>query len=354
MTKPSALHYAVLTIAGILAILLIVHYAKAIVVPFLLSLFIAIIMAMPVGWLKKRGMSVPVSVGIVVLATVLIEVLLALMLGNTIAQFNELLPGYQARLSEIESDVSGWLLSRGVNLPESGILDAMDPKWVLDFANTVMAGLGEVLSNAVLIMFTVLFMLLEAWSFPDKVHAMQGKRGGEIMAEIAKVVDSTKNYIAAKALISLATGILIGIGLALVGLDFAVLWAFLAFVLNFIPNIGSVLAAVPAVLLSLIQLSPLETLIVIAIYLGTNTLMGNVVEPAILGRRVGLSPLTVFMSLVFWGWLLGPVGMLLSVPLTMVIKFAAQASDQTRWLAVLLGPAPLPETKPVGQDQATE
>lgn len=345
MTRSSGFHNAVLTIAGILAILLIVHYAKAIMVPFLLSLFIAIILAIPVGWLKKRGLSVPVSVGIVSLATVLIEVLLAFMLGSTLAQFNALLPDYQARLSEIENDLSEWLLSKGVNLPESGILDAMDPKWVLDFANALMAGLGEVLSNAVLIMFTVLFMLLEAWTFPAKVHAMQGIRGGEVMAQIAKVIDSTKHYIAAKALISLVTGILIGIGLTLVGLDFAVLWGFLAFVLNFIPNIGSVLAAVPAVLLSFLQLGPLETLIVIAIYLAANTLMGNIVEPAILGRRVGLSTLSVFMSLVFWGWLLGPVGMLLSVPLTMVVKFAAQASEQTRWLAVLLGPAPLHETR---------
>lgn len=349
MTKTSNLHDAVLTIAGILAILLVVRYAQAIIVPFLLSLFIAIIMAMPVGWLKKRGLSVPVSVGIVLLAAIVIEVLLALMLGNTITQFNELLPGYQARLSEMENGISEWLLNKGVNLPESGIMDAMDPKWVLDFANTLMIGLGEVLSNAVLIMFTVLFMLLEAWSFPDKINAMQGIRGGEVMAEIAKVINSTKHYIAAKALISLATGILIGIGLALVGLDFAMLWGFLAFALNFIPNIGSALAAIPAVLLALLQLSPLETLIVIAIYLGVNTLMGSIIEPGIMGRRVGLSTLTVFMSLVFWGWLLGPVGMLLSVPLTMVIKFAAQASDQTRWLAVLLSPAPIPATQAVEQ-----
>lgn len=341
MTKTSGLHDAVMTIAGILVILMVIRYAQAIVVPFLLSLFIAIIMAIPVGWLKKRGLSVPVSVGIVLLVTVLFEVLLALMLGGTIAQFNELLPGYQARLIDLENEISTWLLSKGVNLPESGILEAVDPKWMLDFANTLMTGLGEALSNAALITFTVLFMLLEAWSFPDKVNAMQGIRGGHVMAEIAKVIDSTKHYIAAKSLISLVTGILIGIGLALVGLDFAVLWGFLAFALNFIPNIGSVLAAIPAVVLALMQLSPMETLVVISIYLVANGVMGSIIEPAILGRRVGLSVLAVFISLVFWGWLLGPVGMLLSVPLTIVIKFSALASEQTHWIAVLLSPAPV-------------
>ena len=204
-----------------------------------------------------------------------------------------------------------------------------------------------------LIMFTVLFMLLEAWTFPAKLNAMQGVRGGDVMAEIAKVIDSTKNYIVMKALTSLATGILVGIGLAWVGLDYAVLWGFLAFALNFIPNIGSILAAVPAVLLSLLQLGPVETLIVIAIYLVANTVIGSIIEPAVMGRRVGLSTLAVFLSLVFWGWLLGPVGMLLSVPLTMVIKFAAQTSDQTQWLAVLLAPAPLPVAETGEQGKST-
>ena len=340
MTESSGLRDAVLTITGILAILLIVRYAQSIVVPLLLSLFIAIVMAVPVDLLRKRGISVPLAVAIVVFLTIVFEVLVAWMLGNTVTQFSEALPGYQARLNELTQGFSIWLQSKGINVAESGILEALDPKEALNFANTLMLGVGQVLSNAMLIMFTVLFMLLEAWTFPAKLNAMQGVRGGDVMAEIAKVIDSTKNYIAMKALTSLATGILVGLGLAWVGLDYAVLWGFLAFALNFIPNIGSILAAVPAVLLSLLQLGPVETLIVIAIYLGANTIIGSIIEPGLMGRRVGLSTLVVFLSLVFWGWLLGPVGMLLSVPLTMVIKFAAQASEQTRWLAVLLSPVP--------------
>ncbi len=101
------------------------------------------------------------------------------------------------------------------------------------------------------------------------------------------------------------------------------------------------MAAIPAVLLSLLQLGPMETLVVIGIYLVANGVMGSIIEPALMGRRVGLSILAVFISLVFWGWLLGPVGMLLSVPLTIVIKFSAMASEQTQWIAVLLSPAPV-------------
>jgi predicted PurR-regulated permease PerM len=339
MTDSSRLRDPVLTIAGILAILMVARYAQSIVVPLLLSLFIAVIMAVPVGWLKNRGLPVPVSVGVVLVVTVLIEIVVALVLGGTISRFNEVLPGYQARLNEIADGIGGWLLSKGINLSDAGILDVMDPKLALGFANMLMRGIGEVLSNALLITFTVLFMLLEAWSFPAKLNAMKNIRGGTVMAGIANVIDSMKHYIAVKATTSLATGLLVGAGLALVGLDFYALWGFLAFVLNFIPNIGSILAAVPAVLLSLLQLTPMDSLIVVAMYFAINTLIGSIVEPGIMGRRVGLSTLAVFMSLVFWGWLLGPVGMLLSVPLTMVIKFAAQASEQTQWLAVLLSPA---------------
>lgn len=353
MTESSGLRDAVLTITGILAILLVVRYAQSIMVPFLLSLFIAIVAAVPVDLLRKRGISVPIAVGIVLVSAIVIALLVAWMLGKTVAQFSEALPGYQARLNELIDGFSTWLLSKGINVAETGILEALDPKLALGFANTLMHGVGEVVSNAVLIMFTVLFMILEAWGFPAKLHAVHGVRGGELLAEFAKVIESTKHYIATKTLTSLATGILVGVALALVGLDFAVLWGFLAFALNFIPNIGSIVAAVPAVLLSILQLGPVETLIVIGIYVGTNVLIGSIIEPGIMGRRVGLSTLVVFLSLVFWGWMLGPVGMLLSVPLTMVIKFAAQASDKTRWLAVLLGPAPSPVAQPTGQDERT-
>lgn len=351
MNNSSGLRNAVLTIVGILAILLIVRYAKNITVPFLLSLFIAIIAAVPVGWLKKRGWSVPIAVSIVLVSAVLIEVALALLLGGIISRFTISLPTYQARLNEISDGFSSWLLNMGIDITDAGIIEALDPKIALDFANTLMLGVGEVVSNAFLIMLTVMFMLLEAWSFPAKINAMQSVRGGAILAEFVKVVDSTKHYIGMKALTSLATGILIGVGLAIIGLDFAVLWGFLAFALNFIPTIGSILAAVPAVLLSIIQFGLLKTMIVIAIYFVVNIVIGSIVEPNIMGRQIGLSTLVVFMSLVFWGWLLGPVGMLLSVPLTMVIKFAAQTSEQTRWLAVLLSPAPLTTASTVIQEK---
>jgi predicted PurR-regulated permease PerM len=149
--------------------------------------------------------------------------------------------------------------------------------------------------------------------------------------------DSVQRYLLIKTLVSLATGFVVGIALTILGVDYAILWAVIAFLLNYIPNIGSIIAAVPPMLIAMIQLGPMSSLLVAGLYIVINTIFGNVVEPRYMGRSLGLSTLVVFVSLVFWGWVFGPVGMLLSIPLTMVVKIALENSDRNRWLAVLLG-----------------
>lgn len=336
---------AVLILAGIALLLALMRAASDIIVPFLLSLFIAIVAATPFSWLKKKGINTLVSVVIVVVAIIIVLTLLALLLGSTATQFNEALPGYQLRLDELTTSISASLEAKGIKINEAGILSALDPSAIMDFANYMVAGIGSALSNAMLILFTVIFMLIDAAGFPRKLAAIEGEKSESTLQHFAEVVESLNQYVVDKAIVSLATGILIWIALALIGLDFAPLWGFLAFLLNFVPNIGSIIAAVPAVLLAMLQLDPAMVLVVIGIYILVNTIIGNVVEPMVMGQRVGLSTLTVFASLVFWGWMFGAVGMLLSVPLSMVVKSAAQASPHTQWIAVLLSPAPEPVKK---------
>lgn len=217
-------------------------------------------------------------------------------------------------------------------------MDVIDPGQAMGFANSLISSLGGVFGNLFLILFTVLFMLLEAWIFPQKIQAIFGNNSAMVLARFSDVIKSTRQYLSIKALMSFATGIIVGAGTAVIGLDYPILWGFLAFALNFIPNIGSIIAAVPAALLSLVQLGPMATLGVILVYLTANIIIGNIIEPRYMGEKVGLSTLVVFLSLVFWGWLFGLVGMLLSVPLTMTVKFASLVSDETRWLGILLGP----------------
>jgi predicted PurR-regulated permease PerM len=156
------------------------------------------------------------------------------------------------------------------------------------------------------------------------------------LKQIDQFLTSVNNYLAIKTLVSIATGVIVSVMLWAFGLDFFLLWGVLAFLLNYIPNIGSIIAAVPAMSLALLQLGPTAAGFIGLGYLTINTVMGNVVEPRYLGRGLGLSTLVVFISLIFWGWLLGTVGMLLSVPLTMIIKIALENSAEGNWFAVLL------------------
>jgi len=324
--------------AALLIILSWLRYAQDLVVPFLLSLFIAVILAAPMGWLRRRGLPPLAAVGTVFAGVVLLAFLMASLLGGSFHGFTEKLPEYQQRLRELTDGMLDWLGAMGLDVSHAAIRKAMDPGSVMAFANHLIAGTGSVLSHFLLILFTVFFMLLESWNLPDKFAAMDSEGARRVLARLMEIVESTKQYTSIKALMSLVTGVLIWAGCALIGLDFAILWGFVAFLLNFIPTIGSIIAAVPAVLLAVVQLGVGPALLVAGLYGVVNMLIGNIVEPRYMGQKVGLSTLVVFLSMVFWGWLLGPVGMLLSVPLTMVAKFAAQANEETAWLAILLGP----------------
>ena len=168
-------------------------------------------------------------------------------------------------------------------------------------------------------------------------------RGAETSQEwLVQFSDSVHSYLGIKAGISLVTGLLIFIWLSILGVDYAVLWGLLAFLLNFVPTVGSFIAAVPAVLLAVVQLGPLHAGLTLAGFVVVNLVMGNMIEPRWMGRGLNLSPLVVFVSLVLWGWVLGPVGMLLSIPLTIMIKIALESQDETRWISIMLGAADSP------------
>ena len=338
--EETSLRDGIVALASIAVLLALLKMAGDIVVPFLLSLFIALIASGPLNWLKRRGLSTALSVTVVVIGIVLVVVVLALVIGSTATQFNEALPAYQARINEILDAISGWLKSKNISAGEAGILSAIDPSSVLGFANSMVRSIGNTLSDFMLIMFIVIFMLIEATGFQEKLSHIKSIQADTASKKLEEITSSINGYVVAKSVISLITGVIIWILLELVGLDFAPLWGFVAFILNFVPTIGSILAAVPAVLLALLQFDLPMVLVVVAIYITTNTLIGNVLEPMLIGQRVGLSTLAVFLSLIFWGWMFGPVGMLLSVPLSMGIKFAAMSHSNTRWLAVLLSPLP--------------
>lgn len=323
-----ALAAFVVVIAGLRA-------SQSIVVPFILSAFITVILLGPLRWLQARGLPHWAAMLVVVVVTLLFVILIGSLVGNSIEQFRTSLPEYQARLDQYGSAIGIQLHKIGIVLPDSGLASEMSPSRIMGLAGELLSSLGSLLANGFIVLLYVVFMLSEMSGLTSKME-MAFDNPQQTLQRVKLFAEGANKYMAIKAAISTFTGALVAIFLSLVGVDFPILWGLLAGLLNFIPNIGSIFAAVPAVLLALVQLGAGTAAITAVGYIAINIVVGSFLEPKFMGQRVGLSTLVVFVSLVFWGWVLGPAGMLLSVPLTMLVKIGLDNRPDTRWVAALL------------------
>ncbi len=323
--------------AAIVIVVYGMQMAKVILVPFLIAVFLALITVRPMLWLQQKRVPAILAALLIVTMIMLLLAVVGTILGSSIADFTAAIPGYQARLDVIVDRVVKFLASHtsGDGSIES-LGDMVDPGWAMGLVATLLNSLKDVLTNTFLIIFTMIFILLEASSGQTKFEAAFGHRENSL--EQPRIfLQNLGRYLGIKTLVSIVTGLCAGILTWSVGVDFPLLWAMLAFLLNYIPTIGSIIAAVPAILLALLQLGPAEATATAIGFAAINVIFGNLVEPRLMGYGVGISPLIVFVGLVFWGWVFGPVGMLLSVPLTMTLKLALESDERTRWLAILLG-----------------
>ena len=343
---------ALLAAAAFVVVVAGVKAAEAIMVPFLLAVFIATTAATPVFWLHRRRVPFALAIAAVAVGLIVALVGVGALVAEAARGFLAQMPFYQERLVELAGGTLDTLRSLGIDLSGAPVLETFDPAAVFAMAGNTLLGFGSVLSNGFLILLTVIFMLAEASSFPRKLRDVLADPSD--LPYFERVADNVNRYFAIKTTVSVGTGVTVGVFLALLGVDFPVLWGLLAFMLNYVPTIGSFIAALPAVLLALVQLGPTHAAAAAAGYVVVNVVIGSVVEPRFMGRGLGLSTLVVFLSLVFWGWILGPVGMLLSVPLTMTAKIALEANPDTVWAAHLLGPADEVEDPPAPDDSAPE
>ena len=324
-------------LAAIVVVIYGMQMASVVLVPFLIAVFLALITVRPMLWLQKKRVPAILAALIIVTVIMLVLAMVGMILGTSIADFTAALPGYQARLDRI---VDGFLnfLAKYFRDDQSieSLGDMVDPGWAMGLAATILNSLKDVLTNTFLIFFTMIFILLEASSVQIKVEAAFGRTENSL--DRPRVfLQNIGRYLGIKTIVSFATGICAGVLTWSIGVDFPLLWAMLAFLLNYVPTIGSIIAAVPAVLLALVQLGPGEAGATALGFAGINVIFGNLLEPRLMGYGVGISPMIVFIGLVFWGWVFGPVGMLLSVPLTMTLKLALESDERTRWVAILIG-----------------
>ncbi|MBP8606100.1 MAG: AI-2E family transporter [Phycisphaerae bacterium] len=360
-----------ITAAAFVVVIAGMRAAAAVIVPFLLSVFLAIISTPALFWLKNRGISGVWAILLVSGVILLAGLLVGTVLTASVADFTQDLPMYAAKLNDeaakleqkwkvwmekIHSDFSRHHHNNGQEENPSfsqtasdsifneasnsdnpqGLTQFLDTRLIIRLMRDLLGQLGSIAANGFMIYLTTVFILLEASILPGKIKTVM-KNNPKAFDNLASAAGDVKKYLALKTIISLATGILIAIWLIVLGVKYPIVWGLIAFLLNFVPNIGSIAAAIPACLLALVQIGPVSAGLAVLGYLAVNITIGNIIEPRVMGQRMGLSTLVVFLSLVFWGWVLGPVGMLLSVPLTMTLKIVLQSHPDTCALALLLG-----------------
>ncbi len=309
--------------------------ASGFLVPFLLAIFFAIICLPIFHYLHKKKIPDWLSLILIFLLIFVAIGVVGVIVGSSVQEFTINLPEYQQNLSALVEKTFALAGKLGIKLPEKRLANIFNPTILIRYIATSLRSFGGVMSNSLFTILVVIFILTESAMFSKKLAyiARTPKTASYFETFLSKVA----RYMALKTFTSLVTGVIVTLMLWAIGVHYAFLWGLSAFLLNYIPTIGSIIAAVPAIILSLIQFGISRTIIVAAGYLIINFVIGSVVEPKIMGRGLGLSTLIVFLSLIFWGWVFGPVGMFLSIPLTMVVKIALDSQENTRWIAIMLG-----------------
>lgn len=345
MTEQSKSFKGLHILVGTAALIIIIagiNLAQSVVVLFLISVFFAILGAPPVLWLKEKRIPSGFAVLIVMAGMIIILLLIGVQIGSSVNSFFDELPLLQSSIREQVKELTVFLASKGIVVPPKFFMEYVNPEAIMKLTAGLLSGFSSLLSDLVLILLTVTFILLEVSSFPIKLRTILGDPE-QAFPLFTKFVVDMKRYMVIKTFINLVTGILVTVWMYILGVQFPILWGFLAFLLHYIPSIGSIIAAVPAALLALVELGMGSALLVIAGNILIGLIVGNVIEPRLMGRKLGLSTLVVFISLIFWSGLLGLIGAILCIPLTMTMKFAFENNESTKWIAVLLGSEKLDE-----------
>ena len=336
MIKSSPKFPFMINLAAFIVIIAGLIYGAGLITPILMAVFLSIICTPPIRYLVKKG--VPQSLAVLVVFVTLIAVFIGLgdLVGRSVAAFTQNAGLYEQNLDKIGASVFDFLNDRGFNFSFDKIGDLLEPSKIMGFTARLLGQLGGFMGNFLTILFLVLFLLLELDDISIKVDAIL--KGYSVnYSYFDEIANRIRHYLSIKTLTSLITGILLWIALTIIGVDYAVLWGLIAFLLNYIPTIGSFIAAAPAVLFALVQLGFGGALAALIAFVAVNIIIGSLVEPKLMGQGMGLSTFIVFLSLIFWGFVFGTVGMFLSVPLTMTVKIMLEHNPKTRWIAIILG-----------------
>lgn len=333
---------SLLSVIAVVAVGFVLYMLKSVLLPFVIAVFLTYIFKPIMIALRKRR--VPMAVAVVVVLLLVLGILtgFSFVLSASVESFIGELPKYQGRLESLLGNALLSLEGTGRDLglikQDFRVEDAIELSSITAIVTSSLGSFISFFSNAFLILLFLIFMLSGTGSLIGKFdHIYADAQFARIAHVLATIDRQVRQYMLTKTLISLATGILGTIVLAAIGVDFALLWGFLLFLLNFIPNIGSLIATIFPVMIAVLQfdsLAPPAAVLVLLVLI--QNIMGNVVEPKVMAFSLNLSPLLILASLIFWGWLWGIWGMILAVPLMAILKIVFENVPALRPVSVLM------------------
>jgi predicted PurR-regulated permease PerM len=319
---------------GLVLIIYGLKNASSIVSPILLAAIIAVTVAPLVGWLMTKGLPVWLTLLVTIGLLIALIVGLVLLLGTSANRLLETLPQYADSLEGQQEETQTNLESLGLGSLLS--LPRFDSETIMGLLGSLLQAIISALSGVVILLLVLIFAILALPAFPSMIKT-QFPDDPPVLRRFARLAGDLRQYLAALTGINLLVGLVDVVFLVILGVDFALLWGLLAFLLGYIPAVGFWLALIPPFLLALAEFGPGKALVVLVGYILINGGVQNFVQPKLMGLRVNLSPLVVVLSLVFWGWVLGPLGALLSVPMTVMVKdIVLEGFDDSLDLAKLL------------------
>jgi predicted PurR-regulated permease PerM len=322
-------------LACIVVIIAGVKIASEIVIVLFLAIFISSIISTLIKILDKRHIPKLISYLLVLGVFTLISLLLAYIVNISLKDFITNLPTYEEKLQQTIVNIISLAENYGYSIDKKTILDTLNLNSFFGITTNLIGSIGTFLSKFLLIIIGIGFILAESKSFEKKLKILFRKESDKI-EHFNLFSNNIQKYFLVKTATSFLTGFLVAITLIFFDISYPILWGVIAMLFNFIPVVGSIIAAIPAILLSFLTSDLNTTLILIVLYLAINIFISNIIEPKFMGKELGLSPLVIFFSLILWGWVLGIVGMFLAVPITMTLKIAFDSNKTTKWISLLM------------------
>lgn len=324
------------------------HYAADILNPVFLSMFVVMAGSPMIRWLGKKRVPNWLILIIMLLLVIGLGLLFVGILAVSLQQFQDKLPEYSDKLGTTFTNIQNWLTDLGIDT--GGLAkSAFSASTITKVGTGVVSALYGAFSNILLMFLITIFMISEVFHFPTKI---QNRYGADSAFRISAGTfgHDTRTYLFMRAWLGAITAGVVTIIFYAFGVDFPLLWGMIFFLMGFVPNVGFIIAIIPPFAVAFIEQGVIRAAIMIAVVIVVNSVVDNFISPKIMGKGLALTPLAVFLSLVFWAWVFGPIGAIISVPLTIMVKrFFLENFESTRFLADAMSPleaGPKPEPPP--------